>query len=878
MTAKPILYACAALLLLAADTARGQAAGRPPCGACVRIGVHPDAWTPADWHRAAVAVVRAEVLAGGASLPDARTVAVLLPDGLAGRELAFVARRALAQARGLRPATTLGVLGSSGQIGALAAQELAAYAEFAAATDGSRVSAPGFDVWIVRPWSSLLDALAHTRAADGGTVLLWPPPPATPELLGSLDRLAELLPAGLVPIELPGAACAPAGRCAPEAYRLPDGGAMVDVRRTQGPGPATFIVHAARAELFAIAAGVQPLAPAIADARGRLQVVVPEEAGVRLMVRLPAADTSIAEDVTVRASRRLTAQEIVARHQAVAARQDRLIDWLITRARTTVTFELPAFPAPVTVQADTTILRGPGTVELAQRNIRVNGIAFDTTAIPRLPLIEPERVAALPLAITLDRAYTYRLSGRGQVRGRDCYAIAFEPADRRASLFRGTAWIDAETFALVKTDAVQTNLRGPITSSQQIDEFAPQPVGSDTAWLLARSEIRQIYQGAGVTTPIHRVMEVERHDINPAEMQARRAEAARGAVMLQETPDGLRYEERGRASRLVTLAGGVWIDPNISQPLPFAGVNYTDFDLFRTGAQFNAFFGGAYGQFALNAPSIGGSRWQFAASGFAMLARYNDRAFRGGRERYEENLRQRPARLAAGVVRPLTARTTVRAEYLFDHVALEPGESTAGDFLVPADQVVHGSRLAVETQRFGWRAEAWWNPARRAGWRAWGRPGGLDYARADADFQRFGVSLYRPWVLSPRLLARVDLAWMAGRDLDRFSRYAFGTFENRLRGYPAASIRYDRGGALRTALAWQPGRRLRLDGFADVALVRDPGFGRRHRTYPAIGAALEAPGPFGLLLGAEWGYGLEGVNRDGSRGTHVVRITAYKLF
>jgi hypothetical protein len=247
-------------------------------------------------------------------------------------------------------------------------------------------------------------------------------------------------------------------------------------------------------------------------------------------------------------------------------------------------------------------------------------------------------------------------------------------------------------------------------------------------------------------------------------------------------------------------------------------------------------------------------------------------------EHYEENLRQRPANLRAGIVRPLTARTTLRGEYTLDYVALERAPTTAASFVVPADQVVHAARLALETQRGGWRLEAWWNPARRTGWREWGRQGSDDFDPAHVGFQRVGVSAYRPWVLSPRLLARVEAAWMAGRDLDRFSRYAFGSFDNRLRGYPSASIRYDRGGALRSALVWQPGARLRIDGFFDAALVRDPGFGSDYRAYPGVGAALEGPGPWSLLLGAEWGYGIEGRNSDGTRGTHVVRLTAYKVF
>ena len=51
---------------------------------------------------------------------------------------------------------------------------------------------------------------------------------------------------------------------------------------------------------------------------------------------------------------------------------------------------------------------------------------------------------------------------------------------------------------------------------------------------------------------------------------------------------------------------------------------------------------------------------------------------------------------------------------------------------------------------------------------------------------------------------------MAGTDLDRFSRFAFGTFDNRLHGYPSALVRYDRGGVVRTALAWTAAKALRI--------------------------------------------------------------------
>jgi hypothetical protein len=319
----------------------------------------------------------------------------------------------------------------------------------------------------------------------------------------------------------------------------------------------------------------------------------------------------------------------------------------------------------------------------------------------------------------------------------------------------------------------------------------------------------------------------------------------------------------------------VLVDPHVTRPLPFAGLGYVDFDFLGTGAQVNGFFGGVFAQLAWAVPSLGGSRWQVHGSGFAVLASYNDRAFASGVERHEQNLRQRPARLALGVARPLGGRTRLRAGYELDYTRLERAETTAPDFVVPASPVEHGIRVALEAQRGAWSADAWWNLGRRQGWRAWGFPGTEPGGRV---VQRFGASAGRSFVLPPKGVARVEASWMGGRGLDRFSRYGFDGFQNRLRGYPAATVRYDRGAVGHGVLTWNAARALRLDGFLDVARVRDAGWGPRARTYVGVGAAVEAPLPMRALAAVEWGYGFQARGAAGETGTHVVRVTAYKTF
>jgi hypothetical protein len=273
---------------------------------------------------------------------------------------------------------------------------------------------------------------------------------------------------------------------------------------------------------------------------------------------------------------------------------------------------------------------------------------------------------------------------------------------------------------------------------------------------------------------------------------------------------------------------------------------------------------------------VRGTRWQIAGRAFGIATSYNDRAFEGGREIYEEDIRQRPASAAVWAVRRLTSRLSLRLEYDWDYTKFGRAGVTAPAFAVPADQVVHGLRLGIDVQRSGWQGSMWWNPARRVGWRAWGSPARPQ--RTKGAFQRYGASLLRSTSLSPRLTARIEAAWMDGRDLDRFSRYSFGTFDNRLHGYPSALVRYDRGAVLRTAIAWAAARGVRLDGFADAARVHDPGFGAGLRPYTGLGAAAEVPAPLGTLLALEWSYGLQGIDSQGRRGTQVVRISGYKVF
>ena len=399
------------------------------------------------------------------------------------------------------------------------------------------------------------------------------------------------------------------------------------------------------------------------------------------------------------------------------ARQSAAIQARISTGHLSLTFEAPGFVAPLAITSRIVMFATRGVEEIEQQDIRVNGLALDDGAGPRLPLIEPERVASAPLAIELTDVYRYALAGTETVRGIECYAVRFEPAVGGRTLFRGVAWIAADDFGLVKVAATQLGLRGPIVSSDQVDDFTR----VDGPWLLRESRLNQIYEGAAHRTPIERVITVERTEINPPDFDSRRAAAlASPHVMVRDTPQGYRYirREPGTAIRIGSADGtgsggtgaagahGRLRHDRRSQHLLSVAVcrpQLRGLRLVRNRNSFNGFIGGTFGQLAFAIPSVAGSRWQIAGRAFAIASSFNDRSFDGGIERYDENIRQRPAQASVSVLRPLTPRVTLKARTSWTtprmRVPRRPRRSSSRPRLRPSTRRASRSKASVMAGR-----------------------------------------------------------------------------------------------------------------------------------------------------------------------------------
>jgi hypothetical protein len=916
--ARALAAAACLLVTPCSGQAQNAAATDAPCGACLvpvvraseaarLIGEHGvagltllfDAGLPDPDTRRALADAGARnwaTLDGPAERFDTAGLAGLWihpPQGGTPDDVIFAIRTTALALRVRDPALRIGLVLDAAARDAAVASAVAPYVDavrLAGPADGhEREWFSGAEVWGA---GGTGDVLAAARVDATDRVLVTGDDPV--RLVAQVSALAPLLVQGLTPLADVQVACA---GCVVTTWLHPDTLHAIAIVVAADP-PAAIRANPAPARVSAVdvdtgrAVAFTPAATELHAGPAGARRLVLDLAGWQGTGEEPFRDR-----VQVSASRLLTVEEILARHQAWRARQDAYVQTDVSSGSTVLTFDVPGFAGPVTITATTrTFVRG-ARVEMEQREIRMNGVDMSLDGhAPRLPLIEPERVLTPPLAVVLGPSYGYRLAGRDRVAGRDCYVIEFSPRLTDRASYEGRAWIETTTFALVAMDVVETGLAGAIVSARQRDEYRPVRVGDRDVWLVARSTSDQIYQAAGLRTPVHRGLTVDAHDVNAPDFDARRDEAFRSrAVILRDTPRGFEYlvpapasappgtpvrvPAPGAGKRVVTLAFGVIDDPNITVPLPYAGLSYLDFDLFGRGIQLSGFFGGTYGQAAWTVPGVFRRGWQLTGRVFAIAAQYNDRSFHGGLEEYSENIRQRPAHADATFVVPLAPRVQLRAGYEFDFTSFEASDDTAARFVVPADAAVHGLRVGLDVQRGPWNALAWWNPAYRQGWRPWGSPDREDYHPGSESFQRYGLSVGRAWVLSSSGVARGDLSWMDGHDLDRFSRYTVDGFDNRLHGYPSASLRYDRGAIVRTAVGWSPGPgHLRFDGFGDVAVVRDPGFGEDYRGYPGIGVTAEVPLPFRFLLSLEWGYGFNGRNSDGTTGTQVWRLAGVKVF
>ncbi|MBD3866901.1 MAG: hypothetical protein IFK94_02160 [Acidobacteria bacterium] len=584
------------------------------------------------------------------------------------------------------------------------------------------------------------------------------------------------------------------------------------------------------------------------------------------------------EELQVDRGRELSAQEIIARHQAVQQVQDDYIERWTAAARVDYHFKFAQGGSNIDVSIKSNYFWARGEeMEWEQTEYMVNGTRVPWKKFPEIPLIQPEKVITLPMDLTLDRTYRYRLAGRDRVQGREAWILAFEPEypDPKQPLYRGRVWIDREKFVRLKVSLVQNNLEAPVLTNEERDLYSQVTSGDGRElWMMSTIHGQQVWTAGGRNFMVQREVFFESYDINPDPLTflAARESAYRSVnQMLQDTDEGFRYLERQEdGTRTVKsemdtsqlfAAAGLFKDNGLDNIVPLAGADYFDYDLFGKGIQANVFFAGVFLNATATDPDLFGSRVDLTLNLQGSALKFDDKVFDGDQELVAERIRTRRqgVSLQAGVPLGKFAKLNVIGRMGFveydqedEAEAFRAGLPVGLEFVLPPDHTVSSASVEFIYNRRGYTFSAEQTRFRRSEWGAWGLYDPVAGEFIDPQttvgperYDRWEASVNKEWFLPKFQKIRAEITYLDGNDLDRFSQYETSFFgRTRLSGFSGSGVRFDQGRILRAGYSFNVLDILQLDATVQSAWVKNALLDDTSRNFTGAGLSLNTPGPW----------------------------------
>jgi hypothetical protein len=623
----------------------------------------------------------------------------------------------------------------------------------------------------------------------------------------------------------------------------------------------------------------QPVAGASGPQGVQLRISAPV-ALIRLARREAPDLQTIRGSAEVATERQMPVEEVLRHLQAFEDAQARRLDHYQATNTTNLRFQGAGEQAvEVTFRGPFFYREGKG-FDWAWDELLIGGVKWRGKQLPEIPLLQPEKAAAMPLQIHFTREYRYRLRGTDTVDGRPVWVVDFEPADATVAasgkLYQGTVWVDREHYGRVRTRGLQVGLTGEVISNEETLEYKPVDAAGKPAawtpesfWLPLRVVGQQLLSVVNSTTVVEKETLLSGLVLNGTDFDAKLAAVQQSDVtMVRDTDHGMRYliKQEGSAERVVKegfdnsklfLLGGVFYDDALDYPLPLAGVNYFSFDLKGTGQQANVFFGGALLQANLAQPKLLGSRFDAGADAFALAIGLSDETFAGDDKLEGETVKVSPARVNFKLGHPLGSFFRLGATYGLYWMRYSDDDETAPDFVVPSDTLLHSFDLEGRYSRAGYRLSASGSWNKRSTWEPWGLPGTFD---PDTDeFLRWDVRAAKSWYLRRFQRLGLELDYFDGRNLDRFSKYQFGFFgASRVHGYQSGKVRAESAYAAHVSYGVGVGEVVRLDLIGDTAWATDEASRLDRELLAGIGLAGSFMGPWQTVVQVDVGTPLAG--------------------
>jgi hypothetical protein len=613
-----------------------------------------------------------------------------------------------------------------------------------------------------------------------------------------------------------------------------------------------------------------------------------------LRYRVPAAAVPLRESLHVGAVAELSAEEIIAREREFGAAQAARLKHYEARATVAIHYRIASLSQSVDVATESRLFVHDGKQDYEQTDLFVNGARWRGKSPPYLPFLQPEKVKDVPLEIALDEGYRYALEGREKVDGRDCYVVSFEPTVADRSLYRGRVFIDSGIFARVRMQAVQTALKDPLRSNEVDYLFAPVASEAGEFWLPTAVSGQMVFEVLGQNLVVERRASYDGFAINRDEFSDRLAESySSGRPLYRETDEGYyRLDATGGAQvltsastpRNVFLVMGASIGFGGDPGLPFAGVNFFDFDYRGTGTQVDIAWAGPFADLSWTNPRVarageGRRPWALTVRGsFNALARRDkNRTAAGTDSSHNVDLLRESVTASLAIPMGHFAKWTLEARAAYMK-ALARDETDAA-FALPPSTLEPGLLLRLEHNRSGYIAALWGEAARRRDWDAWGFPGTTPFNERQNDYTRLGMELKKAFYIGPFRKLSLGLAGYEGRGLDRFSRFELGDFRAaRVRGFNGSGIHFDRGLVADATYSFTVGRAFRLNFGVEEGWVQNlEEFGPGYERLIGGGIDLQFSGPWSTLALIRVIRGFSSTLDGGGRGGDL-RLVFFRTF
>jgi len=710
-------------------------------------------------------------------------------------------------------------------------------------------------------------------------------------------------------------------------YRLP--GPTDDLPSQRMIVPTSFVRNARLVDPLTgevLRVGATPLAD---GKRGRAIRVATGGYPKVIQFERPATSAGFAvplEEIETSRERELTAEEIIALYQQVQKIQDDNLERWMARGRIDYHFRFAQGGSTIDVSIDTQYFweRG-GELEWEELDYYINGNIVPWKRFPKIPLIQPEKVITLPLDLTLDKAYSYKLLGREKVGGREAYVLEFRPHDPTASsnLYRGRVWIDTAEFYRAKASLIQTELEPPVLSNEEIDRFSlSNDEDGNEFWLLGKIEGQQVWSTAGRNFVVRREVTFLEYDVNPPleRFQDRRDQAYESKHnMMRDTAEGFRYMDPGPDGTRVLkkpaksqwfAALGAFKSGATDGVQPFGGANYFNFDIAGKNLQLNALIGGVVNFVTLSKPDLVGGKVSATGDLFVSALFFSDKVFFEDEELIEERVNRRTQ--AFDVRLGFQAAEFVRLDLVggvqkweFEHndegqQAIDVYNTVNAPeqmlrFVLPSDHLEATAALRFEYNRRGYSLIARTSGSARSDWEEWGlfdEVGGgfvvYDPSTGKYDlpqpailndrYAKWNVEVFKEWYLEKFQKVRGEVNVMGGSDLDRFSKYQFSLFGNdRLSGFAGTGVRFDEGVIGRAGYSFNLFDVIKLDALVESGWIRDEIAFDGTRNFSGVGLTVNFVGPWKTVYTVNYGYAVASDIPD-LQGSQEFFVLILKLF